>query len=163
LKLIEFSLRLSLLQRGLFTVLGTLVSMFKPAAQLRLESLAWRQPLAVLRRWSSLPLPDSLSIPSAARLFSLPAEVFPLGALLTGCHAAPKAETHRALFATQSLQFMQLSLQLKGRPRYQNRRLRAGARSLLLSCSSDSRDPSSRARQEKEQDFQKLNFLGEGG
>jgi len=38
--MIEFSLLLSSVWRGLFTVLGTLTSMFKSSAQLRLENLA---------------------------------------------------------------------------------------------------------------------------
>jgi hypothetical protein len=50
LKLINFRLLLRSAQQHLFNVLGALASMFKTSSQLRLENLALRQQLAVLRR-----------------------------------------------------------------------------------------------------------------
>jgi len=50
LKLIDFHLLRLSAQQGLFTVLGALTLMLKTSAQLRLENLALRQQLAVLRR-----------------------------------------------------------------------------------------------------------------
>ena len=52
-KLIDFHLLLWSAQQRLVNVLGTLASMFKTSAQLRLENLALRQQLAVLRRSAS--------------------------------------------------------------------------------------------------------------
>src|SRR5215471_16400590 len=49
LKLIDFHLLRWSAQQRLFTVLGALTSMLKTSAQLRLENLALRQQLAVLR------------------------------------------------------------------------------------------------------------------
>jgi hypothetical protein len=63
--LIDFHLLLSSVWRGLCTVLGTLTSMFKSSAQLRLEDLALRQPLAVLRRSA----PKRLQLTPADRTF----------------------------------------------------------------------------------------------
>src|SRR3954465_3578994 len=54
-----------LLWRGLFTVLGTLAMMCKTSTQLRLETLAWRQQLAVLRRSA----PQRLKLTPADRIF----------------------------------------------------------------------------------------------
>jgi putative transposase len=51
--------------RGLFTVLGTLASLCQTSAQLRLENLALRQQLAVLRRSA----PKRLKLTPADRLF----------------------------------------------------------------------------------------------
>jgi putative transposase len=65
LKLIEFSLLLSLVWRGLFTVLGTLAVIFKTSTQLRLENLALRRQLAVLRRSA----PKRLQLTPADRIF----------------------------------------------------------------------------------------------
>ena len=50
LKLIDFHLLRWSAQQRLFTVVGALTSMLKTSAQLRLENLALRQQLAVLRR-----------------------------------------------------------------------------------------------------------------
>jgi len=50
LKLIDFHLLRWSAQQRLFTVLGALTSMLKTSAQLRLENLALRQQLTVLRR-----------------------------------------------------------------------------------------------------------------
>jgi hypothetical protein len=50
LKLIDFHLLRWSAQQRLFTVLGALTSMLRTSAQLRLENLALRQQLAVLRR-----------------------------------------------------------------------------------------------------------------
>jgi hypothetical protein len=60
LKLIDFHLLRWSAQQRLFCVLGALTSMLKTSAQLRLENLALRQQLAVLRR-------------SAPKLVALPA------------------------------------------------------------------------------------------
>jgi hypothetical protein len=54
LKLIDFHLLRWSAQQRLFTVFGTLTSMLKTSAQLRLENLALRQQLAVLRRSKTL-------------------------------------------------------------------------------------------------------------
>ena len=64
-ELIEFSLLLSLVGRGLRTVLGTLAMICKTSAQLRLENLALRQQLAVLRRSA----PKRLPLTPADRIF----------------------------------------------------------------------------------------------
>jgi hypothetical protein len=53
LKLIDFHLLRWSAQQRLFTVLGALTSMLKTSAHLRLENLALRQQLAVLRRSGS--------------------------------------------------------------------------------------------------------------
>jgi hypothetical protein len=50
LKLIDVHLFLRSAQQHLFTALGALASMFKTSTQLRLENLALRQQLTVLRR-----------------------------------------------------------------------------------------------------------------
>ena len=63
--MIEFSLLLSAVWRGLFTVLGTLASLCQTSAQLRLENLALRQQLAVLRRSA----PKRLRLTPADRIF----------------------------------------------------------------------------------------------
>src|SRR3954470_2814525 len=63
--MIEFSLLLSSVWRGLFTVLGTLASLCQTSAQLRLENLALRQQLAVLRRSA----PKRVKLTPADRLF----------------------------------------------------------------------------------------------
>jgi putative transposase len=63
--LIEFSLFLSSVWRELCTVLGTLALMFKTSAQLRLENLALRQQLAVVRRSA----PKRLKLTPADRIF----------------------------------------------------------------------------------------------
>src|SRR4051812_49900592 len=63
--MIEFSLLLSSVWRGLFTVLGTLASLCQTSAQLRLENLALRQQLNVLRRSA----PKRLKLTPADRLF----------------------------------------------------------------------------------------------
>jgi hypothetical protein len=65
LELIEFSLLLSSLWRGLFNVLDTLASLCQTSAQLRLENLALRQQLAVLRRSA----PKRLPLTPADRIF----------------------------------------------------------------------------------------------
>ena len=64
-KLIEFSLPLSSWWRGLCTVLDSLASLCQSSAQLRLENLALRQQLAVLRRSA----PQRLKLTPADRLF----------------------------------------------------------------------------------------------
>src|SRR4051794_24538755 len=51
--------------QGLFTVLGALASLCQTSAQLRLENLALRQQLAVLRRSA----PKRLKLTSADRIF----------------------------------------------------------------------------------------------
>jgi hypothetical protein len=61
----EFSLLLSSVGRGLRTVLGTLAVICKTSAQLRLENLALRQQLAVLRRSA----PKRLQLTPADRIF----------------------------------------------------------------------------------------------
>jgi putative transposase len=63
--LIDFYLLLSSVWRGLFTVLGTIASLCQTSAQLRLENLALRQQLAVLRRSA----PKRLKLTSADRIF----------------------------------------------------------------------------------------------
>jgi len=63
--LIESYLFLSSLWRGLFNVLGTLTLLCQTSAQLRLENLALRQQLAVLRRSA----PKRLSLTPADRIF----------------------------------------------------------------------------------------------
>src|SRR5260370_41781927 len=65
LKLIDFHLLRWSAQQRLFTVLGALTSMLKTSAQLRLENLALRQQLAVLRRSA----PKRLSLTPADRIF----------------------------------------------------------------------------------------------
>src|SRR5262249_36898894 len=65
LKLIDFHLLHWSAQQRLFTVLGALTSMLKPSAQLRLENLALRQQLAVLRRSA----PKRLKLTPADRIF----------------------------------------------------------------------------------------------
>jgi putative transposase len=65
LKMIEFYLVLSSVRRGLFIVLGALVSLFKTSAQLRWENLALRQQLTVLRRSA----PKRLPLRPADRIF----------------------------------------------------------------------------------------------
>jgi hypothetical protein len=57
LKLIDFLLFFWSAQQHLFTVVGALAAMFKTSAQLRVENLALRQQLAVLRR--SAPKPSN--------------------------------------------------------------------------------------------------------
>src|SRR3954451_17048862 len=63
--MIEFSLLHSSVWRGLFTVLGTLASLCQTSAQLRLENLALRQQLVVLRRSA----PRRVKLTSADRIF----------------------------------------------------------------------------------------------
>ena len=65
LKLIDFHLLLQSAQRLLFNLLGALASMFKTSSQLRLENLALRQQLAVLRRSA----PKRLKLTPADRIF----------------------------------------------------------------------------------------------
>ena len=65
LKLIDFHLLRWSAQQRLFTVLGALTSMLKTSAQLRLENLALRQQLAVLRRSA----PKRLQLTPADRIF----------------------------------------------------------------------------------------------
>jgi hypothetical protein len=65
LKLIDFHLLFWRGQERLFAVLGALTSLFKTSAQLRLENLALRQQLAVLRRSA----PQRLKLTSADRIF----------------------------------------------------------------------------------------------
>jgi hypothetical protein len=65
LKLIDFHLLRWSAQQRLFTVLGALTSMLKTSAQLRLENLALRQQLAVLRRSA----PKRLRLTPADRIF----------------------------------------------------------------------------------------------
>ena len=64
-KLIEFYLLLSLAWRGLFIVLSALAVMCQTSAQLRLENLALRQQLGVLRRSA----PKRLKLTPADRVF----------------------------------------------------------------------------------------------
>ena len=64
-KLIDFHLFLWTAQRRLFTVLGALASLFKTSAQLRLENIALRHQLAVLRRST----PKRLKLTPADRIF----------------------------------------------------------------------------------------------
>jgi hypothetical protein len=63
--MIDFHLLLWSAWRALSTVFDTLASMVKTSAQLRLENLALRQPLAVLRRSA----PQRLKLTSADRIF----------------------------------------------------------------------------------------------
>ncbi|MBV8865258.1 MAG: hypothetical protein JO210_07645 [Acidobacteriaceae bacterium] len=63
--LIEFSLLLSSVWRGLFTVLDTFASLCQTSAQLRLENLALRHQLTVLRRSA----PKRLKLTPADRTF----------------------------------------------------------------------------------------------
>src|SRR3954453_18238819 len=63
--MIEFYRLLSSVWLGMFTVLSTLGSLCQTSAQLRLENLAWRQQLAVLRRSA----PQRLKLTSVDRLF----------------------------------------------------------------------------------------------
>jgi len=65
LKLIDFHLLRWAPQQRLFTVLGALTSMLKTSAQLRLENLALRQQLALLRRSA----PKRLKLTPADRIF----------------------------------------------------------------------------------------------
>jgi hypothetical protein len=65
LKLIDFHLPCWSAQQRLFIVLGALTSMLKTSAQLRLENLALRQQLTVLRRSA----PKRLSLTPADRIF----------------------------------------------------------------------------------------------
>jgi hypothetical protein len=65
LKLIDFHLLCWSAQLRLFTVLGALTSMLKTSAQLRLENLALRQQLTVLRRSA----PKRLKLTPADRIF----------------------------------------------------------------------------------------------
>jgi putative transposase len=65
LKLIDFHLLFWRGQECLFAVLGALTSMFKTSAQLRLENLALRQQLVVLRRSA----PKRLKLTPADRIF----------------------------------------------------------------------------------------------
>ncbi len=65
LKLVDFHLLLRSAQHHLFNVLGALASMFKTSSQLRLENLALRQQLAVLRRSA----PKRLKLTPADRIF----------------------------------------------------------------------------------------------
>jgi hypothetical protein len=65
LRLIELYLLLSSVWRGLLTVLGTIASLCQTSAQLRLENLALRQQLAVLRRSA----PKRWKLTSADRIF----------------------------------------------------------------------------------------------
>jgi hypothetical protein len=62
---IDFHLFLWLARESLLTVLGALASMFKTSAQLRLENIALRQQLAVLRRSA----PKRLKLTPADRIF----------------------------------------------------------------------------------------------
>ena len=64
-KLIDFHLLRWSVQQGLFTVLGALTLMLKTSAQLRLENLALRQQLAVLRRSAA----KRLKLARADRIF----------------------------------------------------------------------------------------------
>src|SRR3954453_6200998 len=63
--MIEFYRLLSSVWLGMFTVLGTLASLCQTSAQLRLENLALRQQLAVLRRSA----PKRLPLTPADRIF----------------------------------------------------------------------------------------------
>ena len=65
LKLIDFHLFLWSLQQHMLTALTMVGSVFKTSAQLRLENLALRQQLAVLRRSA----PKRLKLTSADRIF----------------------------------------------------------------------------------------------
>ena len=63
--MIDFHLFLCSARQALFVVLGAATSMFKTSAQLRLENLALRQQLAVLRRSA----PKRLKLTAADRIF----------------------------------------------------------------------------------------------
>jgi hypothetical protein len=65
LKLIDFHLFLWSSRESLFTVLGALASVFRTSVQLRLENIALRQQLAVLRRSA----PKRLKLTPADRIF----------------------------------------------------------------------------------------------
>ena len=65
LKLIDFHLLRWSAQQRLFCVVGALTSMLKTSTQLRLENLALRQQLAVLRRSA----PRRLKLTPADRIF----------------------------------------------------------------------------------------------
>jgi hypothetical protein len=65
LELIDFQLLLWSIWQRLFIVLGALASMFKTSAELRLENLALRQQLGVLRRSA----PKRLRLTKADRAF----------------------------------------------------------------------------------------------
>jgi putative transposase len=67
LKLIDFHLLFWGVQQRLLAVLDVLISMFKTSAQLRLENLALRQQLTVLRRSA----PKRLKLTRADRIFSV--------------------------------------------------------------------------------------------
>ena len=64
-KLNDFYLLLWSAQQRLFSLLGALASMFKTSTQLRLENLALRQQLGVLRRSA----PKRLKLTPADRIF----------------------------------------------------------------------------------------------
>ena len=64
-KLINFYLLLWSARQRLFELFGAVVSLFKTSAQLRLENIALRQQLAVLRRSA----PKRLKLTSADRIF----------------------------------------------------------------------------------------------
>jgi hypothetical protein len=65
LELIDFQLLLWLTWQRLLIVFGGLASIFKTSAQLRLENIALRQQLVVLRRSA----PERLRLTSADRIF----------------------------------------------------------------------------------------------
>jgi hypothetical protein len=65
LSLIEYCLRLWLVGQHLLTLLGLLSSLFKTSAELRLENLALRHQLGVLRRSS----PKQLRLTPADGIF----------------------------------------------------------------------------------------------
>src|SRR5947209_19073803 len=65
LKLIDFHLLFWRVRQCLFAMLDVLTSMFKTSAQLRLENLALRQQLTVLRRSA----PKRLKLKRADRIF----------------------------------------------------------------------------------------------
>jgi putative transposase len=65
LRLIKYYLRLRLAGQQLLTVLGVLFSLFKTSAELRLENLALRHQLGVLRRSA----PTQLKLTPADRMF----------------------------------------------------------------------------------------------
>ena len=65
LRLIDFHLLFLSAGQRLLTVLSALISMFKTSAHLRLENLALRQQLVVLRRSA----PKRLKLTSADRIF----------------------------------------------------------------------------------------------
>jgi hypothetical protein len=65
LKLIDFRLFLWSARQALFTAVGGVASMFKSSAQLRLEDIASRQQLTVLRRSA----PKRLKLQPTDRIF----------------------------------------------------------------------------------------------